>query len=136
VSGAHIAAIAVAAMAIVVVGRSAVIVPAGSAYVVERLGRYQRTLGPGFNVVVPLVDAVRFRHSLGEQAIPHAAPECRTRDARPVWVAGRVTVTISQPQKASYQVAADLRPAADAWGVAVVRYEITDISRHNKESAA
>ena len=34
------------------------------------------------------------------------------------------------------RVAADLRPTADAWGVAVVRYEITDINRHNKESAA
>lgn len=86
-------------------------------------------------LLVPFVGAVRHTHSLAEQAIAVPGEPCRTRDERQVWIAGLVTATVTDARKASYETA-DYRAAADAWGIAVIRYEMTDISRHNKESAA
>lgn len=158
----------------VVLSRAIVVVPEGHAYVLERLGRYDRTLGAGLHVVVPFVDVVRHQHALAEQAIAVPGEACRTRDERQVWIDGLVTANVADARKASYEtadyraavgqlartilrrrvadveldrlhadrdvtcasIAADLRAAVDAWGIAVIRYDITDISRHNKESAA
>jgi len=169
-----IVAIALVAVGLMVIGLTAIRVPEQHAYVVERLGRYDRTLEAGFYLAFPLVDAVRHRLSLAEQALAVPTEACRTRDDRQVWVDGAVVIRITDPRKASYDVAdyraairqvarttvrrrvadveldrlhadrdaicaataADLRPVADAWGITVLRYDMTDISRHNKETAA
>jgi regulator of protease activity HflC (stomatin/prohibitin superfamily) len=172
--GALIVFIVVALLVLLVIYRTAVVVPQQSAYVVERLGRYENTLEAGFHVIAPFIDAIRHKHSLAEQTLAVPTEGCRTRDDRQVWIAGAVAMKITNARKASYEVAdyraaiqqlarttvrqrvadveldrlhadrdalcaavaADLRPAADAWGIAVLRYDMTDISRHNKESAA
>jgi regulator of protease activity HflC (stomatin/prohibitin superfamily) len=48
--------------------KTAVVVPNQVVYVIERLGKYSRTLGAGFHILVPFIDRVAYRHILKEQA--------------------------------------------------------------------
>ncbi|MFO1320032.1 MAG: SPFH domain-containing protein [Burkholderiales bacterium] len=78
------------------------IVPQQNAWVVERLGRYHRTLEPGFNLIVPFVDRVQYRHSLKE--VPLDVPEqvCITRDNTQLAVDGIIYFQVTDPKLASY----------------------------------
>ena len=60
-------------VAIVVVVKTAVVVPQQSAYVIENLGRYSRTLGAGFNILVPFLERVAYRNLSGGIAALHSA---------------------------------------------------------------
>ena len=64
-----IALIVVALLVIIVIAKSRTIVPQAQAKVIERLGRYSRTLSPGLNLLVPFVDRVRATIDLREQVI-------------------------------------------------------------------
>jgi regulator of protease activity HflC (stomatin/prohibitin superfamily) len=59
-----VVAIAILFFALVLLARTMTVVPADSAYVVERLGRYHRTLTAGVQIITPFIDAIRFRYSL------------------------------------------------------------------------
>ena len=59
----------VALLLLITVMRSVRVVPQQRMYVVERLGRYQRTLTPGLNFLVPFVDAVRSKVDMREQVV-------------------------------------------------------------------
>ena len=89
----------------VAAARSVVVVPRDHACVVERLGRYARTLPAGMHVVVPLVEAVRRRHTLAEVGLPIGALTCITLDNRPVTLEGALRIAVRDPQAATYQVA-------------------------------
>jgi regulator of protease activity HflC (stomatin/prohibitin superfamily) len=93
-----------AILAIFVFFKARVRVPAGSVYVVERLGRYHRTLEPGTHFVAPVLDAVRFRHSLdGVSPITHSVT-ARSRDQRGVTIEFNARVRVANAEKASYAV--------------------------------
>ena len=79
--------------------------PQQSAYVVERLGRYNATLNAGFHLLVPFVDAIRYRHTLKEQAIDIPAQVCITRDNVQVGVDGVLFLKVLNPERASYGIA-------------------------------
>src|SRR5215207_6043796 len=66
VEPALIALIVIALLAIIVLAKSVTIVPQAQAKVIERLGRYSRTLPPGLSVLVPFVDRVRATIQLRE----------------------------------------------------------------------
>ena len=53
----------------VVIAKTAVVVPQQNAFIVERVGRYHATLQAGFHVLFPFIDAIRYKHSLKEVAI-------------------------------------------------------------------
>jgi regulator of protease activity HflC (stomatin/prohibitin superfamily) len=53
-----------AIMALIVLAKTAIVVPQQSAFVVERLGRYSGTISAGFHILVPFMDVIRYRHSL------------------------------------------------------------------------
>ena len=72
--------IALALIAVIVVARTATVVPQQSAFVIENLGKYSRTLQAGFHILVPFVERVAYRHSLKEQALDVAEQICITRD--------------------------------------------------------
>src|SRR5260370_24972970 len=61
--------IALAIIAVIVVGRTATVAPQQSAYLIENLGKYSRTLQAGFHIMIPFVERVAYRHSLKEQAL-------------------------------------------------------------------
>jgi regulator of protease activity HflC (stomatin/prohibitin superfamily) len=105
VEGALVVFVLVALLVIFVVAKTAIVVPQQSAYVVERLGRYHATLNAGFHILVPFVDAVRYRHSLKEEAIDIPAQVCITRDNVQVGVDGVLYLKVLNPERASYGIA-------------------------------
>lgn len=80
------------------------IVPQRSAFIVERLGKYRSTLGAGFNILIPFIDKVRYRHTLKEQAIDVASQTCITKDNISVEVDGILYLQVIDPMKASYGI--------------------------------
>jgi len=103
-SGALVTVLALAALAIFVVARIATIVPQQSAYVVERLGRYSKTLQAGFHLLLPFLDRIAYRHSLKEQAIDIPEQICITKDNVQVTVDGVLYWKVLDPERASYGI--------------------------------
>jgi regulator of protease activity HflC (stomatin/prohibitin superfamily) len=104
-NGVLIAALIFALLAMVVIAKTAIVVPQQSAaYVVERLGRYSTTLNAGFHILTPFVDAIRYRHSLKETAIDIPAQVCITRDNVQVGVDGVLYLKVLNPERASYGI--------------------------------
>jgi regulator of protease activity HflC (stomatin/prohibitin superfamily) len=104
-TGFLIVAIAFVLLVFFVVARTAVVVPQQSAYVVERLGQYSRTLRAGFHILVPFVDVIRYRHSLKEWAVDIPEQICITRDNVQVGVDGVLYLQVMDPERTSYGVA-------------------------------
>src|SRR5215475_12048904 len=96
--------IALALIAVIVVFRTATVVPQQSAYVVESLGKYNRTLQAGFHVLVPFVERVAYRHNLKEQALDVAEQICITRDNVQVGVDAVLYMQVLDPHLASYGI--------------------------------
>ena len=102
--GGFIVVVLVAIMALIVIAKTAIVVPQQSAFVVERLGRYSGTLDAGFHILLPFIDVVRYRHSLKEAAIDIPAQVCITRDNVQVGVDGVLYLKILNPERASYGI--------------------------------
>lgn len=80
------------------------IVPTQSAYIVERLGKYTKTLQAGFNVMVPFIDRVAYKQSLKERAVDVPPQTCITKDNISVAIDGILFYRIVDPVKASYGI--------------------------------
>jgi len=104
-TGTLVVVLVLAVLVIVVIGKTAVVVPQQSAFVVERLGKYHTTLGAGFHILLPFMDVIRYRHSLKEAAMDIAEQVCITRDNVQVAVDGVLYLKVMDPQRASYGVA-------------------------------
>jgi regulator of protease activity HflC (stomatin/prohibitin superfamily) len=87
------------------------IVSTRTALIVERLGRYQSTLGPGFHVLVPFIDVVTAIQDLREETIDVPPQNCFSKDEVQVEVDGVIYMSVSDPVKATYGVT-DYRFAA------------------------
>ncbi len=96
--------IALAIIAVIVVWRTATVVPQQSAYVVENLGKYSRTLQAGFHILIPFVERVAYRHSLKEQALDVAEQICITKDNVQVGVDAVLYMQVLDPHLASYGI--------------------------------
>jgi regulator of protease activity HflC (stomatin/prohibitin superfamily) len=96
--------IALALVVLIVLWKTAIVVPQQSAYVVERLGRYAGTLDAGFHILLPFIDVVRYRHSLKEAALDIPAQICITRDNVQVQVDGVLYLKVLNPERASYGI--------------------------------
>ena len=80
------------------------VVPQRTAIIVERLGKYRATFTAGFQILIPFIDKIRYRHTLKEQAIDVAPQVCITRDNIAVEVDGILYLQVLDPQKASYGI--------------------------------
>ena len=100
-----IALLVLAVLVLIIVAKTAVVVPQQNAYVIERLGRYSGTLGAGFHVLLPFVDVIRYRHSLKEAAYDIPAQVCITRDNVQVGVDGILYLKVLNAERASYGIA-------------------------------
>ncbi len=78
------------------------IVPQQRSWVVERMGRYLRTLEPGLNVIIPVLDQVRFRFDLRETPMEVPAQVCITKDNTQVSVDGVMYIQITDAKLAAY----------------------------------
>ncbi|GMT48528.1 MAG: stomatin 2 [bacterium] len=87
------------------------IVPTKSAFIVERLGKYHKTLGAGFHPLIPFIDKVAFIKDLKEETMPVPPQECFTKDNVRVEVDGVIYISVINPVNASYGIT-DYRFAA------------------------
>ncbi len=78
--------------------------PQKSAFIIERLGKYAKTLDAGFHILIPFLDKVAYRHSLKEIAIDVPSQSCITRDNIAVEVDGILYMQVVDPVKASYGI--------------------------------
>jgi regulator of protease activity HflC (stomatin/prohibitin superfamily) len=92
-------------VALIIIAKTAVVVPQQSAFVVERLGRFSGVLSAGFHFLIPFFDVIRYRHSLKEVAIDIPAQVCITRDNVQVGVDGILYLKVMNPERASYGIA-------------------------------
>jgi regulator of protease activity HflC (stomatin/prohibitin superfamily) len=91
-------------LAILVIAKTAVVVPQQNAYVVEFLGKYNRTLEAGFHLLVPFAERIAYRHELKENAIDIPEQVCITKDNVQVGVDGVLYLQVLDPQRASYGI--------------------------------
>ncbi len=89
---------------IIILAKTAIVVPQQSAYVVERLGKYSSTLEAGFHILTPFLDVIRYRHTLKEQAADVPEQICITKDNVQVGVDGILYLKIMNPERASYGI--------------------------------
>jgi len=89
---------------IVILLKTAVIVPQQNAYVVEKLGKYSRTLSAGFHILFPFIERVAYKHTLKEQAADIAEQICITKDNVQVGVDGVLYMQVLDPGRASYGI--------------------------------
>ncbi len=95
-------AVVIAVIAVIFIIRSLKIVPQQNAWVVERLGKYDRTLTPGLSLLVPFVDRVAYKHSLKEVPLDVPSQVCITKDNTQLQVDGILYFQVTDPMRASY----------------------------------
>ena len=131
-SGGLLVVIILSFLVLLVIAKTARIVPQQSAYVVERLGRYSRTLGAGFHILVPFIDSVQYKHSLKETAIDIPEQICITRDNVQVSIDGIIYLKILDPQflrRPSTSVRRDVGPCRQSPLATTQRYVHPDHTR-------
>ena len=96
--------LALVGLVILVLAKTAVVVPQQNAYVIENLGKYSRTLNAGFHILVPFVEKASYKHSLKEKATDIPEQICITRDNVQVGVDGVLYLQVLDPARASYGI--------------------------------
>ena len=94
----------VAVLVIVILVKTARVVPQREQFVVERLGKFSKTLDAGFHILVPFVDAVAYKHTLKEQTFDVASQSCITKDNISVEIDGVIYMQVSDARAASYGI--------------------------------
>ena len=89
-------------IALVFIFKTINVVPQQHALVVERLGKYHATLGPGLNIVVPFIDRIAYKHSLKEIPLDVPPQVCITKDNTQLQVDGILYFQVTDAMRASY----------------------------------
>ena len=95
-------ALVIAVIAAIFIIRAIKIVPQQHAFVVEKLGKYDRTLTPGLKFVVPFIERVAYKHSLKEVPLDVPSQVCITKDNTQLQVDGIIYFQVTDPMRASY----------------------------------
>lgn len=111
---------------IIAIFKMARIVPNQWVFVIERLGKYSRTLSAGFHLLLPFIDKVAYKHSLKETAIDVPPQTCITKDNISVEIDGILYIRVLDPVKASYGIT-DYRFAITQLAQTTMRSEIGKI---------
>jgi regulator of protease activity HflC (stomatin/prohibitin superfamily) len=99
-----IVSLAIVVVIVIVLFKTAVIVPQQNAFVVERLGKFSRKLDAGFHILVPFLERVAYKHTLKEQAVDIDEQICITNDNVQVGVDGVLYMQVLDPARASYGI--------------------------------
>ena len=99
-----IVSLAVVFVVVVILLKTAVVVPQQNAFVVERLGKYSKTLNAGFHILIPFLERIAYKHTLKEQAADIAEQICITKDNVQVAVDGVLDMHVLDPGRASYGI--------------------------------
>ncbi|MCZ8234196.1 MAG: SPFH domain-containing protein [Inhella sp.] len=95
-------ALVLAIVAIIFISRAIRIVPQQNAFVVERLGKFDRTMTPGLHLLVPFIDRLAYKHSLKEIPLDVPSQVCITKDNTQLTVDGILYFQVTDPMRASY----------------------------------
>lgn len=93
-----------AVLVVLVILKTAKIVPQRSNYVIERLGKYSRTLDSGFHILIPFIDKVAYTHTLKEEVIDVEPQACVTRDNIQIGIDGILYIQVIDAHRASYGI--------------------------------
>ncbi len=104
INGPLIAVFVLVIFFVVVLAKTAVVVPQQKAFVVERLGKYHASLHAGFHILTPFIDVIRYRLTLKEEAMDIPEQVCITRDNVQVGVDGVLYLKVMDPERASYGI--------------------------------
>src|SRR5919198_677676 len=125
--GGLIVAVVLVLFALFLASRTVRVIPQARAGVVERWGRYSRTLVPGLNIVVPFIDRVRPLIDLREQVVTFPPQPVITEDNVSVGIDTVLYFTITDPKSASYEVANPLQ-AIEQLTVTTLRNIVGDLT--------
>lgn len=100
----EILVIVIAIMAIVLVVLGVKSVPQGNEYTIERFGKYTKTLTPGLNLIVPIIDAIGAKVNMMEQVMDVPSQEVITKDNAMIRVDGVVFYQVLDAAKSAYEV--------------------------------
>jgi len=89
---------------VIALAKTAKVVPQRQAFVVERLGKYSRTLDAGFHFLIPFLDKVAYKHSLKEVASDVPSQMCITKDNIAIEIDGILYMQVLDPKLASYGI--------------------------------
>lgn len=106
-----IATAVITVLIIVILLKTAVIVPQKTEYIVERLGKYSNTLGAGFHILIPFLDRVAYKYMLKEEVFDIPSQTCITKDNVTVEVDGLIYLQVVDSKSAAYGIN-DYRVAA------------------------
>ncbi len=93
-----------AAIVIVLLIKTAVVVPQRSEYIIERLGKYSQTLSAGFHILIPFLDKVAYKRSLKEEVMDIASQDCITTDNVSVAVDGVLYLQVIDSKLSAYGI--------------------------------
>ncbi len=99
--------IVIVVLAILVIGlliKTAVIVPQRSEFIVERLGKFSKTMGAGFHILVPFLDRVAYKRSLKEEVMDIPSQDCITTDNVSVSVDGVLYLQVVDSKQSAYGI--------------------------------
>ena len=96
--------LSISALAIIALIFMIKIVPQQQAWVLERLGKYDKVLEPGLNIIVPIIQRVAYKHTLKEQAVDVHAQTAISNDNVTLLIDGVLYVKIIDAVAASYGV--------------------------------
>lgn len=94
----------IAIIVIVILLRTATVVPQRSEYIVERLGKYSKTLSAGFHILFPFLDKVAYKRSLKEEVLDIASQDCITTDNVSVSVDGVLYLQVIDSKLSAYGI--------------------------------
>ncbi len=97
---------------VVILFKTAVVVPQRQEFVVERLGKFHAVLGAGFHILIPFLDKVAYKFSLKEMVIDVPSQSCITRDNVTVEVDGVIYIQVIDSRMAAYGIDNYLRAAS------------------------
>ena len=88
----------------IILAKTAVVVPQKKEFVVERLGKYQTTLGAGFHILIPFIDKAAYKRSLKEEPVDIAAQTCITADNVTMEVDGVLYIQVMNARQSAYGI--------------------------------
>jgi len=94
----------IAVIIVVLLIKTAVVVPQRSEYIVERLGKYNKSLGAGFHILIPFLDKIAYKRSLKEEVMDIPSQDCITTDNVSVSVDGVLYLQVIDSKLSAYGI--------------------------------
>ncbi len=94
----------IAVIVVVLLIKTAIIVPQRSEYIVERLGKYSKSISAGFHVLVPFIDKIAYKRSLKEEVMEIPSLDCITSDNVSVSLDGVLYIQVIDSKLSAYGI--------------------------------